>query len=364
MWTDTEFSRRIGIKIPIVQGPFGGGVSSAKLAATVSNAGGLGSFGCNHMPPAQIKEMAAEIRKLTDKPFALNLWIANGPEPTISQAQFDQMMTWLDPYYRELGVAKPAFPNRFGQSYHDQIAALLEAKPPVFSFVFGVPAKDVIAACRERGIKTIGTATTVEEARALEASGVDAIVATGSEAGGHRPSFLQPPEECLMGTLALVPQIVDRVKLPVIAAGGIADARGVVAALALGAQGVQIGTAFLACEDSGASRGHRDKLWSEDARTTVLSRVFSGRLARFVRNRFIDEMRQHESEVPTYPIQNWFTGAFRKAALEQGRTDMITLTAGQVAPLMLRHRSAATLMDELVKGTGELLANLARRSVA
>jgi nitronate monooxygenase len=362
MWSDTEFSRRIGIRYPIVQGAFGGGVSSAKLAATVSNAGGLGSYGCNHMSPAQIKDMAAEIRALTDKPFALNLWIAQGPEPTLTQAQFDRVLGWLEPYYRELGVTKPEFPNRFGQTYEDQVAALLDAKPPVFSFVFGVPSRGILTACRERGIRTIGTATTVDEARALEDAGVDAIVATGSEAGGHRPSFLHAPEECLMGTLALVPQIVDRVTAPVIAAGGIADARGIVAALALGAHGVQIGTAFLACEESGASPGHRDKLWSEDAKRTVLSRVFSGRLARFVRNRFIDDMRAHEADVPPYPIQNWFTGSFRKAALEQGRNDLITLTAGQVAPLLLKHRSAGALIDELLRETEALIRKLAERT--
>jgi nitronate monooxygenase len=239
------------------------------------------------------------------------------------------------------------------------VAALLEARPPVFSFVFGIPSDEILRGCRQRGIVTVGTATTVEEARALDAAGIDAIVATGFEAGGHRPAFRKPPEAGLSGTMVLVPQIVDHVKAPVIAAGGIADGRGIVAALALGAQGVQIGTAFLACDESGASPPHRAALWSEQAQATVLTRIFSGRLARYIRNRYAEEMSLHESEVPPYPIQNWFTGSIRKAALEQGRGDLIALTAGQVAPLLLRHRKAAVLMEQLIGETATLLQRLA-----
>jgi nitronate monooxygenase len=359
MWNETEVARRLGIKYPIIQGPFGGGVSSAELAASVSNAGGLGSYGANHMAPEQIGQMAAEIRARTTQPFALNLWIPQGPEPTLTQESFERALTWFAPYYRELGIAAPTFPNRFGQDYQAQVAALLEAKPPVFSFVFGIPSDAILRACRQRGIVTIGTATTVDEARTLDEAGIDAIVATGFEAGGHRPAFRNPPEAGLSGTMVLLPQIVDRVKAPVIAAGGIADGRGIVAALALGAQGVQIGTAFLACDESGASPAHREALWSEQAQTTVLTRIFSGRLARYIRNRYAEEMSVHESEVPPYPIQNWFTGSLRKAAIEQGRSDLISLTAGQVAPLLLRHRKAAVLMAQLIGETAAVLQRLA-----
>ncbi len=206
---------------------------------------------------------------------------------------------------------------------------------------------------------TIGNATTVDEARALEQAQVDAIVAVGFEAGGHSGSFLHASETSLIGSLALLPQVVDAVKLPVVAAGGIADARGIVAALALGAQAVQIGTAFLACNQSGAPAEHRDKLFSDAARDTALSRVFSGRLARGIRNRLMDEMTARVTDPLPYPLQNWFTDTFRKAAIERGRSDLMPLEAGQIAPL-LSHRDAAALMAQLVRETPRILARLSR----
>jgi nitronate monooxygenase len=359
MWTDTEITKRFGIAYPIIQGPFGGGISSAGLVAAVSNAGGLGSYGANNLPPAQIKEVTADIRARTDKPFAINLWVDQGAEPRPSRKMLESALGWFAPYYRELAMDPPELPSAFGQDYEAQVEAVLAVKPRVFSFVFGIPSSDVLRACREQSILTVGTATTVEEARALDDAGVNAIVATGFEAGGHRGSFLRPPEDCLIGVLALLPQIADVAKAPVIAAGGITDARGIVAALALGAQAVQIGTAFVACEESGAPAAHRDKLFSESAKDTALSRVFSGRLARGIRNRFMDEMTAHAAELPPYPIQSWFTATLRKAAVEQGRGDLISLQAGQAAPLT-RHRNAAALMAELVRETPRVLARLSR----
>ena len=235
MWNHTAFTEQVGIRYPIMQGPFGGGASSAALVAAVSNAGGLGSFGANALSPEQILDVAVDIRKRTDKPFAFNLWVNPPDERAISSADFAKALEWMAPYYRELGIEPPARPERFAQNYRAQVDAVLAANPPVFSFVFGLPAPELVRECTKRGIFTIGTATTVDEALALEQCGVNAIVATGFEAGGHRASFQLPAEDSLTGTLALVPQVVDAVSLPVIAAGGIADARGVVAALALGA---------------------------------------------------------------------------------------------------------------------------------
>lgn len=358
-WPDTPITKQIGITYPIIQGPFGGGPSSARLVAAVSNAGGLGSYGAFHLSPQQIKDVAAEIRSRTDKPFAINLWIdAVGAGPMVSPEQFEQGFSLLASYYRDLRVAKPSLPDRIGHRYEAQVEAILEAKPPVFSFVFGIPSEEVLRACRTSGIRTIGTATTVDEARALDVASVDAIVATGFEAGGHRVSFLRPPEECLMGMLALVPQVVDHVKVPVIAAGGIADARGIVAALALGAQAVQIGTAFLACEESDATAIHREKLFSNAAKDTVLTRAFTGRLARGIRTRFSDDMRAHDPALLPYPFQYWLTGTLRRVALERGRSDFVALWTGQAAPL-LRARSARQLMEELVRTMPRLLEELA-----
>lgn len=357
MWTQTEFTKKLGIRYPIVQGPFGGGVSSASLVAAVSNAGGLGSFGANASSPDQIGRIAADIRARSDKPFAFNLWVNPADEPDVSEEHFQKAVGWLAPYYRELGIAPPVRPKRFSQDYGAQVQAVLAAKPRVFSFVFDLPAEDLVLECRERGIVTIGTATTVDEAVALESRGVDAIVATGFEAGGHRASFLQSAENSLTGTLALVPQVADAVKVPVIAAGGIVDARGVVAVLALGAAAVQIGTAFLACEESGAPVAHKEALFRAKGGDTALTRVFSGRLVRAIRNRYMDEMDTHAAELLPYPAQNWLSGTLRASASEQGRSEYLSLQAGQSASLV-RHRSAATLIEKIVADVPAILARL------
>lgn len=360
MWSRTAFSELVRIRYPIVQGPFGGGGSSASLVAAVSNAGCLGSFGANALSPQQILDVAADIRKKTDKPFAFNLWVNPPNEPPVSPADFARAMERMAPYYRELGIGPPARPERFAQNHREQADAVLAANPAVFSFVFGLPSPDLLRECTRRGITTIGTATTVDEAISLEKSGVDAIVASGFEAGGHRASFLRPAEESLTGTLALVPQVVDAVTVPVIAAGGIADARGVVAALALGAAAVQIGTTFLACEESGAAAVHRDALFGAQAHRTVLTRVFSGRLVRAIANRYAVEMSARAGELLPYPAQNWISGTLRAAATAQGRSEFLSLQAGQSASL-IRDRSAAAAIERIV---GEVPSVISRIGAA
>ncbi|MCK1445257.1 nitronate monooxygenase [Bradyrhizobium sp. 2] len=347
MWHETEIKNRLGISYPIVQGPFGGGASSSRLTATVSNAGGLGSYGVHTFTPQQITATAGDIRELTNKPFALNLWIPKPGVPQPSEEDYERSFARLDPYYRELGIARPPRPNSFEQDFAAQVRAVLDARPAVFSFVFGIPDPSILLECRAHDITTLGTATTPDEAVALDAAGVDCIVASGFEAGGHRGAFLRPAEDSLIGTFALIPQVVDRVKVPVIAAGGIGDARGIRAALALGAQGVQIGTAFLACEESNASQSHRELLFDQSARDTVLSKAFTGRLARSIRNRFSDDMEAHEDELLPFPIQLWLAGTLKAASVAQGRTDLVSLSAGQAAAL-LHKRSAKALFDELV----------------
>jgi nitronate monooxygenase len=221
---------------------------------------------------------------------------------------------------------------------------VIEAKPSVFSFIFGIPSREIIADCKRLGIILAGGATTVDEARALEQAGVDVIVASGFEAGGHRPSFLDAAEDSLMGTMALIPQVGSAVEIPVIAAGGIADARGVAAALELGAQAAQIGTAFLACGESGAPALHRDRLFDPAAQRTALSRVYTGRLARAIRNRLPDELR-HAPLLP-YPAQLWVMSSLHQAALKQGRDDLMSMWSGQSTSL-LRWRTVDSLMAAL-----------------
>ncbi len=350
----TDAMRKLGIEYPIIQGPFGGGLSTTQLAAIVSNKGGLGSYGAHNLAPDEIGRVAQEIRALTAQPFALNLWVsdhdAGGRD--LSQAESDRVYRIFEPYFRELGVEKPTLPERFHHSYEEQVEALLEAAPPVFSFVFGIPSAKVLAECRRRGIITLGAATSLAEARALDEAGIDLILATGFEAGGHRPSFLARAEDSLMGTFVLTQLVGPRVKAPVIAAGGIADGRGLRAALALGAQAVQIGTAFLACAESGTTAEHREVLFSAQAQHTTLTRAFSGRLARGVRNRWIEEMAPHLNALAPFPVQNWFLSKLRPAAVKAGRTDLVSLWGGQIAP-NLQHRTAAALMDAL---TSEIAA--------
>jgi nitronate monooxygenase len=357
-WTETEITRRLDIAYPILQGPFGRGGSTALLTATVSNAGGLGSYGANDQGPAEIIKIAGEIRKLSNKPFGMNLWVSTfdaGGE-SLTAETYERVTKLLEPYYKELKAEIPPMPHSKPQNFDDQVAALIEAQPAVFSFVFGIPSPEILRKCREKSIVTAGAASTVDEAIACEQAGVDCVVASGFEAGGHRPSFLRRAEESLIGTFALVPQIADQVKIPVIAAGGIADGRGIVAALTLGADAVQIGTAFLACDESGASDLHRRLLFQQEARNTGLSRAFTGRLARGVYNRFASEMRVHEPLFAKYPAHSWIVAPLRAAALAQGRHDLINLWAGQAAPLC-RHHKAAELFASLVSESDELLKN-------
>jgi nitronate monooxygenase len=356
MWQQTKFAQRLGLDTPIVQGPFGSGLSAVDLVVAVSEAGGLGSFGVHHLPYDGIRDVAARIRARTTRAFALNLWIPfeDSEHPEVSDREFAHALDVLRPYFEELDVPLPKQPARFTPPYAEQVEAVLAARPRVFSFVFGIPTPDVLARCRELDIMTVGTVTTVDEAIALERAGVDAIVASGCEAGGHRISFLESAESSLIGTLALVPQVVDAVDVPVIAAGGIADGRGIAAALCLGAQAAQIGTAFLACDESAASSTHREQLHSPAARYTALTRAFTGRLARSIRNRLVDEMHGRDADLLPYPVHAWLIAHLKPAALARGRIDLISLWSGQSASL-IRHRKARELMTDLVTQTEQVL---------
>lgn len=352
-WSATPLTERLGIRYPIVQGPFGGGRSTVELAAAATNAGGLGSFGAGYMEPDDITEVANGIRRLTPGPFALNLWVPLDAElePPPTEAEYAATVALLRPFYDEVHAEPPSFHDVVGglggrEKFARQVEAVLAARPAVFSFIFGIPSDDILKECRRLGIATLGTATNVVEAEALAAAGVDAIVASGTEAGGHRASFLRPSTESL-GVSALVPQIVDRVRTPVVAAGGIADGRGAVAAVVLGAHGVQVGTAFLATHESGATPAHKRALVEQTERSTVLTRAFSGRPARGLVNRYVREMLQHEAELPAYPWQNRLVSPLALAAGKAGVADLLPLWAGQNVPLVAQ-RSAAELMAFLV----------------
>lgn len=352
-WASGRLRALLGVRYPIVLGPFGGGFSSVPLTVAVSEAGGLGSFGAHALSPDQITVLVADLQARTRRPFAVNLWVPQPGETELQLAQGDlaRHIERLRPYLEELGV--PGLETSTSLAGHDfdaQVDALVEARPPAISFVMGIPPQRVLTQARRHGIVAIGTATTVDEAVALEAAGLDAVVASGSDAGGHRGAFLRPVRESLVGTFSLVPQVADAVSVPVIAAGGIADGRGITAALALGADGVQVGTGFLATDESGASPAHKQALHGPGAGITVLTRAFSGRYARAIVNRFVDEMAGLEDEVPPYPIQNLLTLPMRRTASERGLADYLNLWAGQAAPLT-KARGAKDYFDALVADT-------------
>ena len=336
-----------GIDVPIVLGPFGG-LSSVALTAAVSTGGGLGSFGLYGYTPERILDTVSQLRAATARPVAVNLWLPRGDEVTPADLDVQPFLDAAAPLFAAAGVEVPAPPAAFLPSVADQLGAVLEARPEVLSVVFGIPDAATLAAARGRGIRVIGTATSVAEAVALEAAGVDAVVATGSEAGGHRVSFLREASASLVGTFALVPQVVDAVGIPVIAAGGIADRRGVAAALALGADGVQVGTAFLRTRQSAATGDHRDAIARSVDTETVLTRAMSGRLARGIPNRAMRELEAAGMIAP-FPAQNWLTGVFRAAATANGDGELVSLWAGQAAALS-RLDDAAEVLDELKAG--------------
>ena len=358
-WNRTRLSAGLGIEYPIIQGPLGG-LSSQRLAAAVSNFGGLGSFGAHGLAPSAIKDVIAEIRSLTDKPFAMNLWVSMEDEGASSSGAeaFARSLSAIAAHIEGLGAPLPSYKPYAPIRFEDQVRVLLDEKVPVFSFILGIPPREILDECRKQGIILIGTATTPDEAAALEQAGVDVVVASGFEAGGHRGSFLRTSEESLTGTIALIPQVVDRVKIPVAAAGGISDARGIIAALALGAEGVQIGTAFLACEESGASLLHREALLSGQAGQTALTRGFTGRLGRGIKNQLLDELNRPGVEILPYPLQRHLVRNLSAPAEKANVPQLVPLWAGQSANLA-HHTSATTLLQSLVDEVSPIAGSVA-----
>jgi nitronate monooxygenase len=353
-WTENRLSSRFGLQYPIIQGPLGG-LSSQRLTAAVSNYGGLGSFGAHSLKPEAIRKVIREIKSLTPKPFAMNLWVSMEDEGALTSTEeaFHRSISSLAKHIESVGGAKPSYRPYEPIRFEDQVQVLLDEGIFAFSFIYGIPSEQILNEFRRQGIALIGTATTVDEAIALEQAGVDAIATSGFEAGGHRGSFLQSSEDSLTGTMALVPQVVDAVRLPVVAAGGIGDARGIAAAFALGAEGVQMGTVFLACEESGANTLHRKALLSGQAKQTALTRGFTGRLARSIKNRLLDELNQKDIEILPYPLQRALLRHLSMPAETAGRSELLPLWAGQSANLS-RCTNVHALLDSLVQEISEI----------
>jgi nitronate monooxygenase len=321
------FQELLGTALPIIQAPMAG-VQGSAMAIAVSQAGGLGSLPAAMLSPEALR---AELAVLQTQGGVYNINFFCHTPPTPDPAHEAAWRAVLAPYYAELGLdihAIPAGPQRtpFSAASAELLAAF---KPAVVSFHFGLPAPDLLARVRAWGAKIIASATTVAEARWLEAQGVDAIIAQGLEAGGHRGHFLSHTLTDQMGTFALVPQIVSAVKLPVIASGGIADARSVAAALALGAVGVQLGTAYLLCPEAGTTSVHRAALTSSDAEHTALTNLFSGRPARAIVNRLMHELGPLSAAPPAFPLAAAAIAPLRTRAEQLNSGDFSPLWAGQ-----------------------------------
>jgi len=366
----TVVTEMLGLQHPIIQAPLAGGGDTPALVAAVSEAGALGSIGATYLTPQQILETCAAVRARTAHPFAINLFVPDGPLP--DDVATGVAIARVASFYEELGLPRPEPPPRVVRDFDAQLDAALDGGASVFSFTFGLLPSSAAQKVKGRRLTLAGTATTVDEAIALQRAGVDFIVAQGSEAGGHRGSFAEPVDHAafergMIGTLALVPQLVDAVRVPIVASGGIMDGRGIAAALALGASGAQLGTAFLTCEEAGVPEAYKQAIMDAHEDQTRITRAFSGRPARGIVNRFMREVEapwwpQQLSILP-FPLQNALTRPLRTAAAKLGRAEFLSLWAGQ-GIRMARRMKAADLVATLVRETEAAIARLQRSSNA
>jgi nitronate monooxygenase len=362
-----EMLASLGVHLPVIQAPMAGGATTPELVSAVSNAGALGFLAAATLSPGDIELQASAIRLLTNKPFGINLFVLPD-HPLGDETEINEAWVRAKPYRASVGMSDDLLPpTKYAEVFSEQLAALIAAKPAVASFTFGILTSEQMHRLKVAGIAVVGTATHVEEAQAWEALGADAVCVQGFEAGGHRGTFLSPSSSLLstavatdpqlqaaMGLFALLPQVVDSVKIPVIAAGGIMDGRGITAALALGATAVQMGTAFLTTKQSAISTGWKQSLHAAKPTETCFTRAFSGRYARGLRNEFVADFERSQAEVPAYPIQNALTAGLRKQASAVGNTQCLSLWAGQ-AVSQLRRRGvdvdAFALVSDLVSET-------------
>jgi nitronate monooxygenase len=360
MWPDRRLIDLFGIEHPIVLSPMAT-IGTIGLAASVCTAGGLGSIACAGLPPEAVANMVRELRTLTARPFSVNFF-CHSPAKADSASE----QAWRDRlsvYHRELGLeCDMPLPHRDIAPFNAAMCDVIEdVRPSVISFHFGLPDAALLTRVKAAGCRVMSSATTVEEARWLEARGVDAVIAQGCEAGGHRATFLAADIDQAMasqsGTFALVPQVVDAVSVPVIAAGGIADGRGIAAAFALGAAGVQLGTAYLLCPEAATPSLHRDALRKGVRDATVLSNVFTGRPARLLVNRLVREIGPMAAATPAFPLAMGGIAPLRAAAESRGNTDFTPFWAGQASPLG-REIPAEPLTASLVKEAGERFRQL------
>jgi len=337
-----RLTRLLGIELPIIQAPM---ITAAtcEMVAAVSNAGGLGSLGSAMFSVEDLKLEGANLRRLTGKPFNLNFFVH--PEPDLRAYDPKPMQAALAPLYAELGLQDVPPPRVPAPAFNeDMLACVLELRPAIASFHFGLPDAAAMQALKKAGIIVLSSATTVAEARHLETHGADVIIAQGAEAGGHRGTFLDGEETGTVGTMVLVPQVVDAVRVPVIAAGGIMEARGIAAAFKLGASGVQLGTAYLACPEASVHPLHRKALAQTPGEATLVTKLFSGRPARAIRNRLTSALAAHEHLTAPYPAQRALVAPLMQASAKNNDPSFMQLWAGQGAAFVVEEPAAQKTM--------------------
>ena len=336
------------------------GAGTVDMAVAVSNAGGLGSFAASSLPPEGIRTAVQDIRQKTNQPFNINLFVQAPTQPTAQELQ--QAFEWLNPFRQELGLP-PAQPlDKYCEDFAAQLDMLVELRIPVVSFTFGLLDAASIERLHQAGSVVIGTATHVAEALAWERNGADVICAQGAEAGGHRGTFMGSYESSMIGLMSLLPQVVDSVRIPVVAAGGIMDGRGIAAALMLGAQAAQMGTAFLTTAESTIHPAWKTNIRQAADTATQTTKVFSGRSARGLANEFMQRMKPHEHEVPAYPVQNALTHDIRQAARSANRPEFLSMWAGQGAGLTRVRAEDISIAQLMTQLGAELEQSLKRYS--
>jgi nitronate monooxygenase len=341
----TPFAERFDLRLPLVQAPMVGATTTALVIAS-SNAGALGCLGAGAMAPDTLAQQVADIRAGTSRAFGVNLFVL---EPAASdEAMVRRALESIDPLRAELGLPPGRAPERYAPAFRAQLDQLVDLRVPVASFTFGVLDSADVARLKAAGSYVIGTATHVAEGIAWRDAGADAICAQGAEAGGHRGTFIDADRNPLVGTMALVPQLVDALDIPVLAAGGIMDGRGIAAALALGAQAAQLGTAFLPCAESAIAADWRRRLLMSGDTATSVTRAITGRYARGIRNALMDRLELDPTRIAPYPVQNALTQELRQAAARADRGDYLSLWSGQGAPLA-RGRRAGLAAAELIE---------------
>lgn len=350
----TELCRFFGIEYPIIQAGMAGGPTTAELVSAVSEAGALGTLGAAYLAPDVMRNTISKIQAHTERPFAVNIFASHEKDDF---SRLEEMQTVLAPFRSELQLKNVQSTYSSPDWSAEQFVICIEKRVPIISTAFGSLSKSQMEVAKTQGVKVIVMVTTVKEALLAEQSGADAVVAQGSEAGGHRSTFSleQHPQGALVGTMSLVPQVADAVRIPVIAAGGIVDGRGLVSSLALGAQGVQLGTRFLTAEEAGTHAAHKKAIFDSDEESTVITKVFSGRPARGIKNRFIEEVEKEGIAPLPFPSQNTITKDIRAAAAENNNAEFMSLWAGQSTRMLTEEQKAADIVDSIMEQAQQMV---------